>query len=468
MRLWTLRLASAILRNHHQLRFYSLTYLLLLVSVQVYEPMETRVEQDISSSNADVITAESHDDTLITAESNDDTVITAESQDDTVITAESQDDTLITAESNDDTLITAESNDDTLITAESNDDTLITAESNDDTLITAESNDDTLITAESQDDTLITAESQDDTLITAESNDDTLIKAESQDDTLIKAESQDDTLIKAESQDDTLIKAESQDDTLITAESQDDTLTPDTPRPVFIVPNRLYVRGIDYRFKESDLVDFFSQYGPVSEVKIVIHRSGISEGYAFVTFGSEEDALKVLHALQDNGICLKGKELRVSQAFSKHRLSRPNQRAAPYFIVPPPINSRTNFLKTPSGFPFVYHKGMAYFNFPNMVPPAPQRPPAPQVPSPQPVYQQPVFHRHPNECPYYRSQWNVMRSPLPSTPVLHSQQSEYLYWPPNGGPVPPQFVEPMVGQAFPMDPPRVERMTHFVLHPQPQ
>uniref|UniRef100_A0A8D2Q0Y4 Boule homolog, RNA binding protein n=1 Tax=Varanus komodoensis TaxID=61221 RepID=A0A8D2Q0Y4_VARKO len=50
------------------------------------------------------------------------------------------------------------------------------------------------------------------------------------------------------------------------------------PRFGTVIPNRIFVGGIDFKTNENDLRKFFSQYGCVKEVKIVNDRAGVSKG----------------------------------------------------------------------------------------------------------------------------------------------------------------------------------------------
>uniref|UniRef100_A0A8C6AHN7 RRM domain-containing protein n=1 Tax=Monodon monoceros TaxID=40151 RepID=A0A8C6AHN7_MONMO len=50
------------------------------------------------------------------------------------------------------------------------------------------------------------------------------------------------------------------------------------PRYGTVVPNRIFVGGIDLKTNENDLRKFFSQYGSVKEVKIVNDRAGVPKG----------------------------------------------------------------------------------------------------------------------------------------------------------------------------------------------
>ncbi|XP_068575358.1 protein boule-like isoform X2 [Cebidichthys violaceus] len=241
------------------------------------------------------------------------------------------------------------------------------------------------------------------------------------------------------------------------------------PRPGTVIPNRIFVGGIDYKVNESDLRHVFSQHGAVKEVKIVIDRSGLSKGYGFVTFESQDDALKILNDAK--GICFKDKKLNIGQAVRRQQATGQTKSALvpiPDSATPQPISCGT----TPAGFPYIYHNGVAYFHCPNMPQPFAHHWPV----SHQPVYQQPAYHHH--QCAPNQYQWNVVQSPMPPSPVVYPQPSEYLYQPADGGPVQPplpvmedttpEFVEPTLLQVYPSYPPRTDGMTPIVLQHDPR
>ncbi|XP_074482765.1 protein boule-like isoform X1 [Sebastes fasciatus] len=258
-------------------------------------------------------------------------------------------------------------------------------------------------------------------------------------------------------------------------ENHDDSPTHHTHRPGTVIPNRIFVGGIDCKVNESDLRHIFSQHGAVKEVKIVIDCSGMSKGYGFVTFETKDDALKVLH--DTNGICFKNKRLSIGQAVRKQHASghtKSGPMTFPDSAMPLPMSCGTLHLTTSAGNPYTYHNGVAYFHRSNMSPPAHHWPPAPPVMHPrshQPIYQQPAYHHH--QCAPNQYQWNVVQTPMPSSPVVYSQQSEYLYQPADGGPVQPplpvmedttpEFADPMLQQVYPLYPPRTEGMAPIFL-----
>uniref|UniRef100_A0A3P8S628 Protein boule-like n=1 Tax=Amphiprion percula TaxID=161767 RepID=A0A3P8S628_AMPPE len=166
-----------------------------------------------------------------------------------------------------------------------------------------------------------------------------------------------------------------------------------------VIPNRIFVGGIDYSVNDSDLRYVFSQHGAVQEVKIVTDRSGMSKGYGFVTFETQEDVLKILS--NASRICCKDKKLLIGQAVRKH----PVPPASPEPAVPQQMSL---CLTTSTGYPYTFHNGVAYFHCPNMSPP-----------SHQPVYQPPAHHHYqvrsadpfclPPQCVPNQYQWNPVQ-----------------------------------------------------------
>ena len=74
----------------------------------------------------------------------------------------------------------------------------------------------------------------------------------------------------------------------------------------------LYVGNIPWSTKETDLEQFFSQYGEVIECRIITERAtGRSRGYGFVEVSDDviDDLLE-----QTNGAELEGRKLVVNEA----------------------------------------------------------------------------------------------------------------------------------------------------------
>ncbi|XP_015723560.1 protein boule-like isoform X3 [Coturnix japonica] len=165
------------------------------------------------------------------------------------------------------------------------------------------------------------------------------------------------------------------------------------PRFGTVTPNRIFVGGIDFKTNENDLRKFFAQYGCVREVKIVNDRAGISKGYGFITFETQEDAQKILQEAKK--LNYKDKKLNIGPAIRKQQTRIPRSNVIQ--------EGGTMYLTTSSGYPYIYHNGVAYFHTPEVA--SVQQPwPSRSVSSSpmmvtQPVYQPPTYHyQAPTQC----------------------------------------------------------------------
>ncbi|NWS57422.1 BOLL protein, partial [Chunga burmeisteri] len=190
-----------------------------------------------------------------------------------------------------------------------------------------------------------------------------------------------------------------------------------------VIPNRVFVGGIDFKINENDLRKFFAQYGSVKEVKIVNDGAGVSKGYGFITFETEEDAQKVLQRVKLN---YKDKKLNIGPAIRKQRIRRPCSAVIP--------EAGTTYLTTSSGYPCIYDNGVAYFHTPEVAS-VPQPWPSCSVSSSpvvvaQPVCQSPTYHYQlPAQCLPSQWQWSVPQSPASSPSFLCLQPSEVICQP---------------------------------------
>lgn len=80
--------------------------------------------------------------------------------------------------------------------------------------------------------------------------------------------------------------------------------------------SKLYVGNIPFTTTNDDLKTFFEDNcGPVADAKVIIDReTGRSRGFAFVTFGSPDDAEK---ALGMNETEMDGRRLRINEAHER-------------------------------------------------------------------------------------------------------------------------------------------------------
>lgn len=95
--------------------------------------------------------------------------------------------------------------------------------------------------------------------------------------------------------------------------------------------NKLYVGNIPYSTTNEDLNELFSEYGTVTEVKIITDRAtNRSKGFGFVTFEDANACNSAIEAL--NGYELDGRNIKVNVAkerqgrgknFSNQRNNRP-------------------------------------------------------------------------------------------------------------------------------------------------
>lgn len=68
-------------------------------------------------------------------------------------------------------------------------------------------------------------------------------------------------------------------------------------------PKKLFVGNIAYNVTEDDLRGVFSQYGEITELKLITDKmSGRSKGIAFVTYATEEEAQAAISAVHNQEI----------------------------------------------------------------------------------------------------------------------------------------------------------------------
>ncbi|PKK31999.1 deleted in azoospermia-like [Columba livia] len=82
-----------------------------------------------------------------------------------------------------------------------------------------------------------------------------------------------------------------------------------------IMPNTVFVGGIDIRMNEAEIRSFFERYGTVKEVKIITDRTGVSKGYGFVSFLDNVDVQKIV----ESQINFHGKRLKLGPAIRKQQ-----------------------------------------------------------------------------------------------------------------------------------------------------
>ncbi|KAK9410845.1 BOLL: Boule like RNA binding protein, partial [Crotalus adamanteus] len=243
------------------------------------------------------------------------------------------------------------------------------------------------------------------------------------------------------------------------------------PRFGTVIPNRIFVGGIDFKTNENDLRKFFSQYGCVKEVKIVNDRAGVSKGCS-VIYSINEHGIPFSLCLirgQAEKLNYKDKKLNIGPAIRKQQVGIPRSSIMPA--------AGTMYLTTSTGYPYTYHNGVAYFHTPEVASvsqPWPTRASktlthhvltgslhlskilidflffflksrsisSSPVMLAQPIYQQPTYHyQAPAQCLPGQWQWSIPQSPASPTSFFYLHPSEITYQPleiaQDGGCVPP-------------------------------
>ena len=79
-------------------------------------------------------------------------------------------------------------------------------------------------------------------------------------------------------------------------------------------PKRLHVSNIPFRFRDPDLRQMFSPFGPILDVEIIFNERG-SKGFGFVTFANSSDADRAREKL--NGSLVEGRKIEVNNATAR-------------------------------------------------------------------------------------------------------------------------------------------------------
>lgn len=76
--------------------------------------------------------------------------------------------------------------------------------------------------------------------------------------------------------------------------------------------SKIYVGNLPYSTTEDELRDFFSQYGSIEDIKLIVDfNTGRSKGFGFITFASSQECDNALVA---NGVEMSGRKLKVNVA----------------------------------------------------------------------------------------------------------------------------------------------------------
>uniref|UniRef100_UPI00398F07A3 deleted in azoospermia-like isoform X3 n=1 Tax=Pristiophorus japonicus TaxID=55135 RepID=UPI00398F07A3 len=153
-----------------------------------------------------------------------------------------------------------------------------------------------------------------------------------------------------------------------------------------IMPNTIFVGGIDFEMGEDEMRGFFTRYGAVKQVKIISDGGGVSRGYGFVSFHNDVDIQKIISESQIN---FKGKKLKIGPAIRKQQDSYPihlvQARPAPLITSPTPCvcQNADTYFQTP-GFPGSALQYVQTYSYPS--------PPAVALPQVQMGYPHPAYN----------------------------------------------------------------------------
>src|SRR3990167_9605198 len=82
--------------------------------------------------------------------------------------------------------------------------------------------------------------------------------------------------------------------------------------------SKIYVGNLSYNTTEDELRDYFSQFGNIDDIKLIIDfNTGRSKGFGFVTYGSNQECETAVE--KSNGVELSGRKLKVNIARDDNR-----------------------------------------------------------------------------------------------------------------------------------------------------
>lgn len=84
---------------------------------------------------------------------------------------------------------------------------------------------------------------------------------------------------------------------------------------------KLFVKGLEWKLRGRDLVEYFSQWGKVVHATVKLDQDRKSLGYGFVEFETEEDAENALNASNEQEFS--GRKIYVS--YAKQRQPRTDE-----------------------------------------------------------------------------------------------------------------------------------------------
>ncbi|CAL8106857.1 unnamed protein product [Orchesella dallaii] len=103
--------------------------------------------------------------------------------------------------------------------------------------------------------------------------------------------------------------------------SSGDGFVSSAPKFGTLIPNRIFVGGISCQTTEDELMQLFSKFGAVRGTKIILDRAGVSKGYGFVTFETEEEAKRLCTSIVEP-IIHRDRRLNIAPAVKKQPVGR--------------------------------------------------------------------------------------------------------------------------------------------------
>ncbi|XP_019869185.2 trithorax group protein osa isoform X2 [Aethina tumida] len=211
------------------------------------------------------------------------------------------------------------------------------------------------------------------------------------------------------------------------------------PKYGTLVPNRIFVGGISANTTESELLHLFSSYGPVKAAKIIQDRAGVSKGYGFITFESEDDAKRPLR--EADNIVLRERKLNIAPAIKKQPFSRAFDASSPPAVAP---GNPAQYFFSPGAATVPYFQGgVAYYHQPAAAAPG------------DPGAQQPTVYQHFSYAapPVYPTQTGPPQAATYPPSMMFPQAIympqqypmpipyDYSYYQANGGASPHQYIQ---------------------------
>ena len=81
---------------------------------------------------------------------------------------------------------------------------------------------------------------------------------------------------------------------------------------------KIYVGNLSYNTTEDELRDFFTQFGSIQDIKLIIDfATGRSKGFCFITYETTQDCESAIE--KSNGFELDGRKLKVNIARDDNR-----------------------------------------------------------------------------------------------------------------------------------------------------